>query len=250
MINSQKQSRKKRHGDFSLGARYSERPTHGVYAVSIQCPDGRWKVELTDEGWVMALRHINKYPNLCSKVFQNYSGILAVARACDPNVSHHDHPFQEAARLGVIRSVITFDESLGSFSTHVMWFIRSHLSHACRKRLHPLEVKTRTSSSYASEDSTEWDSLSQLAGGGNKADPSDRVRHAEVLEPWLKRLPRRERIIVESRFGIVDGVPKTLAQVACEFGITRERVRQLECVALARLWKYAHESGEDGSICE
>jgi RNA polymerase primary sigma factor len=46
--------------------------------------------------------------------------------------------------------------------------------------------------------------------------------------------PREQRVI-EMRFGIDDGVYKTLDEVAKHFGLTRERIRQIECRALKKL---------------
>lgn len=48
-------------------------------------------------------------------------------------------------------------------------------------------------------------------------------------------LPPRDRKIVQLRFGLESGVPKTLAEVAGEFGISRERVRQIQERALKRI---------------
>ena len=44
-----------------------------------------------------------------------------------------------------------------------------------------------------------------------------------------------ERKVVELRFGLGDGDPKTLDSIGKEFGITRERVRQIETQALNKL---------------
>ena len=54
---------------------------------------------------------------------------------------------------------------------------------------------------------------------------------AEVLE----HLPERERSILQLRYGLADGRYRSLEEVGAEFGITRERVRQIEVVALRRL---------------
>lgn len=51
----------------------------------------------------------------------------------------------------------------------------------------------------------------------------------------MANLPWRDRKIVTLRFGLASGVPKTLAQVAREFGISRERVRQIQERALKRI---------------
>lgn len=51
----------------------------------------------------------------------------------------------------------------------------------------------------------------------------------------LKDLPRREEKIIRLRFGLNDGLPKTLEEVGRMFNITRERVRQIEAKALKKL---------------
>ena len=58
--------------------------------------------------------------------------------------------------------------------------------------------------------------------------------HKEVREA-VDTLPPREKKIVELRFGLAGERPYTLEEIGREFGISRERVRQLQNVALARL---------------
>ena len=48
-------------------------------------------------------------------------------------------------------------------------------------------------------------------------------------------LPERERIILELRFGLLDGEARTLDDVGRYFGLTRERIRQVEARALSKL---------------
>ena len=55
------------------------------------------------------------------------------------------------------------------------------------------------------------------------------------LEAVLHSLPERERRIIELRYGFSDGQYRTLEEVGDEFGITRERIRQIEAVALRKL---------------
>jgi RNA polymerase primary sigma factor len=56
-----------------------------------------------------------------------------------------------------------------------------------------------------------------------------------VLETMLADLRPRERDIVMRRFGLETGVPRTLEDIGQEYGVTRERIRQIEAKALAKL---------------
>jgi RNA polymerase primary sigma factor len=51
----------------------------------------------------------------------------------------------------------------------------------------------------------------------------------------LETLSARERRVLELRFGLTDGEPRTLEEVGLEFGITRERIRQIEAKTLCKL---------------
>ena len=57
----------------------------------------------------------------------------------------------------------------------------------------------------------------------------------EQLNQVLDTLADRERKVIELRFGLVDGHPRTLEEVGREFGVTRERIRQIESKTLAKL---------------
>lgn len=86
----------------------------------------------------------------------------------------------------------------------------------------------------------------------------DIMRSLEILNP-------REQKIIKMRFGLEDGMPRTLEEVGKEFGVTRERIRQIEAKALQKLredpnniriryfddedlWKDAMEAEENGKI--
>ena len=58
-----------------------------------------------------------------------------------------------------------------------------------------------------------------------------RIQVAEALES----LTDRERQVIELRFGLIDGQARTLEEVGREFGVTRERIRQIESKTLAKL---------------
>jgi len=57
----------------------------------------------------------------------------------------------------------------------------------------------------------------------------------DQLERVLCELAEREQRIIQLRFGLTDGHPRTLEEVGKEFGVTRERIRQIESKTLAKL---------------
>ena len=57
----------------------------------------------------------------------------------------------------------------------------------------------------------------------------------EQLESVLHTLSIREKKVIQLRFGLHDGTPRTLEEVGKEFGVTRERIRQIESKTLSKL---------------
>jgi RNA polymerase primary sigma factor len=57
----------------------------------------------------------------------------------------------------------------------------------------------------------------------------------DQLDRVLDNLSIREQRIIQLRFGLIDGHPRTLEEVGHEFGVTRERIRQIESKTLAKL---------------
>jgi RNA polymerase primary sigma factor len=71
--------------------------------------------------------------------------------------------------------------------------------------------------------------------------PSDAVgelMQGEDLGRVLELLTSRERRVLEMRYGLTDGRPHTLEEVGVQFGVTRERIRQIEAKTLAKLRAY------------
>ena len=61
----------------------------------------------------------------------------------------------------------------------------------------------------------------------------------EQIDELLRELTDRERQVLELRFGLKDGRPRTLEEVGKYFDVTRERIRQIEGKALTKLKKSA-----------
>ena len=70
-------------------------------------------------------------------------------------------------------------------------------------------------------------------------DATDSILLKEQIEELLTNLTDRERQVLELRFGLKDGRPRTLEEVGNNFDVTRERIRQIEGKALTKLKKLA-----------
>ena len=73
------------------------------------------------------------------------------------------------------------------------------------------------------------------------ADAAAQRMLGQALFEALGELNERERQVVRLRFGLEDGQAKTLEEVGKEFGVTRERIRQIESKTLAKL-RHPHRS--------
>jgi RNA polymerase primary sigma factor len=94
--------------------------------------------------------------------------------------------------------------------------------------------------------------------GDEEATLGDFIEDADSPEPFdlvalemrkqdlidvLNKLEERERIILTLRYGLDDGIPRTLDEVGRRFDLTRERIRQIESRALAKLRHPANPAG-------
>ena len=80
--------------------------------------------------------------------------------------------------------------------------------------------------------------VADLIPDENAVDPSSVTEFSmlrERLRLAIQTLGERERLILEMRHGIHDNTPQTLEQLGQRFGVTRERIRQIEAKALRKL---------------
>jgi RNA polymerase primary sigma factor len=85
------------------------------------------------------------------------------------------------------------------------------------------------------DDSTEF---SEVIGDEEAQTPFELLRDKNLVDEMdglLDVLDKREMRIISQRFGLDGGRPKTLEDVGKNFGVTRERIRQLQNIALAKL---------------
>ncbi|HSQ77858.1 MAG TPA: sigma-70 family RNA polymerase sigma factor [Nitrospirota bacterium] len=84
----------------------------------------------------------------------------------------------------------------------------------------------------------EEDTLREVLQDANAVSPaslSDDISRKKQINEWLAQLSASEHKVIELRFGLTGGDALTLDSIGKEFGITRERVRQIEVQALKKL---------------
>lgn len=87
-----------------------------------------------------------------------------------------------------------------------------------------------------------------------EAGPIAALVEGDLVHALLGKLKAREREVIKMRYGLEDGEEKTLREIGEKMEVTRERIRQLEIEALARIKRLYDEAGElrmpkDASSC-
>jgi RNA polymerase primary sigma factor/RNA polymerase sigma factor len=137
--------------------------------------------------------------------------------------------------ISLIKAVEKFDVSRGNkFSTYASWAIMKNFARAMPGVLrHRDRFRTSHSEMFSAVEDPRADHHQQ--------ELAQRRRESRV-QGFLKRLDERERQIVTSRFGLTRGQePQTLEQVGAAAGVTKERVRQIQCRAMSKLRRAAEE---------
>jgi RNA polymerase primary sigma factor len=113
-----------------------------------------------------------------------------------------------------------------------------------RKKLPIIKKAIRIYNSVPQTDQAEagW-SLGEMVMDENARSPEDEMVAGDDMTHvmrMLETMDQREATILRMRFGLEDQEPRTLKEIGEQLGLTRERVRQIETEALARLAEGLH----------
>jgi RNA polymerase primary sigma factor len=106
---------------------------------------------------------------------------------------------------------------------------------------HILKISQDTTSLDAAVGEDEDSSLGDFIQDEDTVSPEEAATYEllkEHIDETLDLLTPREQKILRMRFGLEDGRSHTLEEVGQEFGVTRERIRQIEAKALTKLRKH------------
>ncbi len=145
------------------------------------------------------------------------------------------HELISDGNLSLIKAVEKFDYTRGfKFSTYASWALYRNYARSI-----PEDQKYREH--YRTSDISMFETCVDNRSLSLEKEKIYTEQMTQV-DDFMKELDERERVIIQRRYGLgLHQCPQTLRQVGTELGVTKERVRQIEIRAIAKMRKIAHE---------
>ena len=138
--------------------------------------------------------------------------------------------------VGISRAIRNFQEETGREPSYEEIAKTSNVTRKEYNLFKSIDRNVLSLNATAGEDDSEF---GDFIRDGDSSDPvyeeANKTLLSETVQNVLDKLDSREAYIIKARYGIGDSYVKTLEEIGADLGITRERVRQIESIAMKML---------------
>ena len=152
--------------------------------------------------------------------------------------------------IGLIKAIDKFDGEKGfKLISYSVWWIRQSILEALTKRnASNAEDLPTDHESQMDDDEIYVNNIQDDEFSSDTGEPGNKKDQAEAISFLMEYLNKRERNIITKYYGLDGNKPKTLEEIGMEYGLTKERIRQIKNLSFKKMRSVALMTGMTANI--